>query len=122
MSKVSFALVAVGVVISAVLTPSLVVRAQGTTRVEYARVTPSTVVFTAVARDARRSTFSYRACVAAVNGWACRDFESRESPTEALRIAFVELANEGWELVSVVEEDKSFNASGLTYLFKRQRR
>src|SRR5262245_9268906 len=119
MSKVSLAFVAVVVVVTAMVTPSLVVRAQGTTRIEYARVTPSPVSLAPVAGNPRRLSFSYRACVAGVNEWACREFDSRDSPAEALRIALVQLGNEGWELVSVVDEDKSFNASGLTYLFKR---
>lgn len=122
MSKISLAFIAVVVVVSAMLRPSLIVRAQGTTRIEYARVTPSSVSLASAAVNPRRPSFSYRACVAGINQWACREFDSRESPTEALRIAFVQLGNEGWELVSVVEEDKSFSVAGLTYLFKRQRR
>ena len=122
MSKILLASVAVAVVVTGMITTSFVVRAQGSTRIEYARVTPNTVQHSAVALNAAQPLFSYRACIARVNEWSCRDFKPSESVTDALRIAFVQLGNEGWELVSVVEEDASFNTRGLTYLFKRQAR
>jgi len=121
MSKISLALVAVVAVVTATLTPSLIVRAQGTTRIEYARVTPY-LDRTSVASNAVQERTGYRACVAGSNEWACREFKPSESSADALRIALVQLGNEGWELVSAVEEDPSFNTRGLTYLFKRQTR
>src|SRR5262245_11559516 len=102
MSKISLAFVVVLVVVTTVVAPSFIGRAQSTTRIEYARVTPSPVSLAPVAGNPRRLSFSYRACVAGTNEWLCREFDSRESPAEALRIVLVQLGNEGWELVSVV--------------------
>jgi len=126
MSKISLALVAV--VVTAMLTPSLIVRAQGTARFEYARVTP--YIERTVAETNPLNSFittvqervGYRACVAGVNQWACREFKPTESSTDALRIALVQLGNDGWELVSAAPEDGNVNTPALTYLFKRQTR
>jgi hypothetical protein len=127
MSKISLALVAVVVVATAMLTPSLIVRAQGTVRFEYARVTP--YIERTVAETNPSNSFTtvqervgYRACVAGVNQWACREFKPTESSTDALRIALVQLGNDGWELVSAAPEDGNVNTPALTYLFKRQTR
>jgi hypothetical protein len=126
MSKISLALVAVVMVVSAFLAPSLVVRAQAITRFEYARVTPYIERMT---MESKNSPFTsvlervgYRACVAGVDGWACQDFKPTESPADALRVAFVQLGNQGWELVSAAPEDRNVNTVELTYLFKRQKR
>jgi hypothetical protein len=63
----------------------------------------------------------YRACVAGINQWTCREFSPAGPSADALRTALVTLGNEGWELVSSVqEEDAPMHA--LTYLFKRQAR
>ena len=121
MSKASLALVAVVVVLTATFAPSLIVRAQGSTRFEYIRVTPY-AVHIPVGPNAVQDRTGYRACVAGNSEWACREFKPSESSADALRIALVQLGNEGWELVSAVEEDPSFNTRGLTYLFKRQTR
>jgi hypothetical protein len=123
MSKISLALGAVTVLVAATLTltPSLVVRAQGTSRFEYARVTP--FIDRTSAEVAGRITVQervgYRACIAAVNEWLCREFKPTDSSSAALRIALVSLGNEGWELVSAAPEDGNLNTSALTYLFKR---
>jgi hypothetical protein len=119
MSKTLLALVAVVVVVSTMFAPSLVVRAQSTARIEYVRVTPY-AAYNPVTPNLVLERHGYRACVAGTTEWACRDFQSTESSAEALRTALVTLGNEGWELVSAVEEDSSFRTSGLTYLFKRQ--
>jgi hypothetical protein len=118
MSKVSLSLVAVVVVCTAMLAPSLIVRAQGNARFEYARVTPY-VERVVVAANSVQERIGYRACVAGVNEWTCQQFKPTETSADALRIALVQLGNDGWELVSTVEEDSSFNARGLTYMFKR---
>jgi hypothetical protein len=68
MSRISLALVAVVLVVSAMFRPSLVVRAQSTARIEY---------------------------VAGTTEWACRDFQPMESSAEALRTELVTLGNEG---------------------------
>ena len=122
MSRILLALVAVVVVVTGILTSSFTIRAQSSMRIEYAPVTPNVVQHSTVALDAAQPLFSYRACIARVTEWSCRDFKPSESSSEALRTALVQLGNEGWELVSVVEEDASFNTRGRTYLFKRQAR
>jgi hypothetical protein len=119
MSKIPLALVGVVVVGSAMLTPSLVVRAQSASRIEYVRVTPY-AAYTPVSPNAVREHYGYRACVAGLNEWACREFRA-ESSTDALRTALVTLGNEGWELVSTVEENPNVSGTvGVTYLFKRR--
>jgi hypothetical protein len=127
MKKISLAIVAVVAAVTGMLTPSLIVRAQGTTRFEYARVTP--YIERTVAEGPNNSPWNtvqerigYRACVAGVKGWACQEFKPTESSTDALRIALVQLGNEGWELVSAAPEDGNVNTPALTYLFKRQTR
>ncbi len=129
MSRISLVLVAVVVtVVTAMLATSLSVRAQGTTRFEYARVTPyieRTVVETKPPSSfitTVQERVGYRACVAGIKEWACREFKPTESSSEALRIALVSLGADGWELVSAAPEDGNVNTSALTYLFKRQTR
>jgi len=120
MSKASLALVAVVVVLTATFAPSLIVRAQGSTRFEYIRVTPY-AVHIPVGPNAVQDRTGYRACVAGNSEWACREFPPAESSTDALRRAFVNLGNDGWEMVSAVEEDPNWSGiHGLTYFFKRQ--
>jgi hypothetical protein len=121
MSRISLTLIAVVVVVTALFTPSRTVRAQSGSRIEYVRMTPY-VVRTPVAPNAVQERSGYRACVAGVTDWACRDFQPTQSSTDALRTALVTLGNDGWELVSAVEEDPSSGTRGLTYLFKRQAR
>lgn len=120
MSRISLTLVAV-VVVAALFTPSRAVRAQGATRIDYVRVAPY-VVRTSVAPNAVQERYGYRACVAGINDWACRDFQPTQSSIDALRTALVTLGNEGWELVSAVQEDPTRGTFGLAYLFKRQGR
>ena len=122
MSKVSLALVAVVVVVAATFSPSLVVRAQSPTRIEYMRVTPyrQQVPESASAVHAVQERRGYRACVAGMNDWACRDFPPTQSSSDALRTTLATLGSEGWELVSAVDEDPGLGTVGLTYLFKRQ--
>jgi hypothetical protein len=118
MSKISLALVAVVVVAAATLTPSLVVRAQGTTRFEYARVIP--YVDTIKGPTSWQQRLGYSACVAGADGWTCRDFKEASS-ADALRTALVQLGNDGWELVSAAQEEQNniLKNGALTYLFKR---
>jgi hypothetical protein len=121
MSQLSLALVAVVVVIaSATFAPSRIVRAQSAARFEYARVTPF-IVNTVVSANRVQQTNGYRACVAGTTEWTCRDFKPTES-TDTVRTALATLGSEGWELVSVVDENPpDYNPHGLTYFFKRPR-
>ena len=120
MSKTSLVIVAVVVVIVAMFTPSRIVRAQTNPRFEYARVTPY-VLNIGVAPNRVTQTNGYRACVAGTTEWTCRDFKPTES-TDAVRTALATLGSEGWELVSVVDENPpDYNPHGLTYFFKRPR-
>jgi hypothetical protein len=119
MSKSSLALVALVAVVAAMVTPTLTVRAQSPTRFEYARVTPF-VTRVPVGTNTVQERWGYRACVASVGQWSCRDFQPAQYAADALRTALVTLGNEGWELVSPVQEDSGFG--NLTYLFKRAAR
>jgi hypothetical protein len=121
MSKRSLALVALVPVVAAMFMSSLTVRAQSPARIEYVRVTPYTTR-TPVGPNAVQERVGYRACVAGAAEWTCRDFQPTPSSADALRTALVTLGNEGWELVSVVEDDLNANARGLMYLFKRPAR
>ena len=123
MSKISLALVAV--VLTVMVAPSFIVRAQSAQRFEYVRVTPY-IARIPVAANAVQERIGYRACAARLSEWVCQEFPPTEPSTEPLRNALVNLGNDGWELVSAVEEYPSFGtqfgANGLTYLFKRQMR
>lgn len=86
-------------------------------RFEYVRVTP--YLFVRAEGQGVVERVGYRACVATSTEWTCRQFESTEPSDVALRTALVTLGNEGWELVSAVDETPSEVHRGLTYLFKR---
>jgi hypothetical protein len=118
MSKVSLTLIAVVVVVAATFSPSLIVRAQSATRIEYIRVTPYLQQIP-VSVSAVQERCGYRACVAGMNDWACRDFPATQSSNDALRTTLATLGNEGWELVSTVNEEPSSGTHGLTHVFKR---
>ena len=105
-------------VIAVLFAMSIVGRAQSAVRFEYGRVTPYTVAQTQGGWVYQH--VGYRACVAVTNEWTCREFEPKESSEAALRAMLATLGNEGWELVSVVDEDPN-SSLALTYLFKRQR-
>jgi len=117
MSRITLALVALAGVGMATFTPSLTVRAQSATRFEYVRLAPY-MMRTRVAADAVQERQAYRACVAGVEEWKCREFLPAGSSTDPLRTALATLGNEGWELVSSVQEEPAA-LYGLTYLFKR---
>lgn len=121
MSRGSLVLVAIVVVVTAMFLRSPVARAQSATRIEYVRVAPYGAQVP-VAANAVQDRLGYRACVAGLNEWSCRDFPPTVSSTDALRTALATLGNEGWELVSAVGDDPGLNKSGLTYLFKRSAR
>ena len=126
MSKLSFALlalVAIIVTVASTSTPSFTARAQTVARIEYARVTPY-IVSSHKSPNHVQPRYGYRACVAAISEWKCREFEPADASTGSLRTTLATLGNEGWELVSAVNEDPvASNPSGmLTYLFKRQAR
>ena len=122
MRKLSLTVVAAIAVITATLAPSLVARAQTAPRFEYLRVTPYRADMMTPGRLIQRWG-GYRACVAASNEWTCREFEQTDLPNGALPTMLATLGNEGWELVSAVDEKHELNGSfgGLTYLFKRQK-
>ena len=126
MSKVGLMAAVIVAVVGTIIAPSLVVRAQGTTRFEYARVTPYIERSVAEGPNIPQwktvlERIGYRACVAGVKGWACQEFKPTES-NDALRIALVHLGTDGWELVSAAPEVGNVNTPELTYLFKRQTR
>jgi hypothetical protein len=121
MSRISLTLVAAVVVVAALFAPPRAVRAQGATRIEYVRVT-SYVVRTPVVPNAVQERDGYRACVAGITDWACRDFPPTQSSMDALRTALATLGNEGWDLVSAVQQDPNMGTHGMTYVFKRQAR
>ena len=112
MSKISLAFVAVVLLVVAMFTPPFIVRAQSTTRFEYARVTPyieRTLVPTTTTvgpTNLVQERVGYRACIAGGNGWACQEIKPTQSSTDALRSALVQLGNEGWELVSAAQEER----------------
>jgi hypothetical protein len=122
MSKTLLALVAAVVILTAAFTPSIIVRAQGAQRFEYVRVTPYIATIPVGSRVTQR--VGYRACIARANEWTCQEFQPTDPTSEPLRNALVNLGNEGWELVSAVDEysgfANQFGANQLTYVFKRQ--
>ena len=119
MAKLSIAVAAVLVAITAMFGPSLTAQ-QSAPRFEYVRVAPYTYR-TPSGASAVLERVGYKACVAASSDWTCRDFQSLEPADAALRTTLNTLGNEGWELVSAVNEEPSQYHTGLTYLFKRAR-
>jgi hypothetical protein len=120
MSKTLLAAAAILTVIVASLASSLTARAQSAARIEYARVTPYIVRLPLDAHSVQER-HGYRACVASMSEWACREFAPTDSSSAALRTTLATLGSEGWELVSAVNEDPTVTSPiGLTYLFKRQ--
>ena len=110
--------VVTAVVVTAMLTLSL--GAQSARRIEYVRVTAYAVRHP-VSANSVQMRYGYRACVAAPTEWTCREFQPTETPGDALRTTLATLGNDGWELVSAVNEDPNLmSPMGLTYLFKRQ--
>jgi hypothetical protein len=126
MRTLSLTVVAFIALVAAMFAPSLVARAQSAVRFEYLRVTPYHAVTETPGRINYRWA-GYRACVAASSEWTCREFDADGSSNVALNVALrttlATLGNEGWELVSAVDERHELNTTfgGLTYLFKRQR-
>jgi hypothetical protein len=97
----------------------LIARTQSVARFEYSRVSPYNVP----QREGQivYLRVGYRACVAAAEQWACRDFGPQDSSEGALRTALATLGNEGWELVSATPANPTLFSDGLIYLFKRHR-
>jgi len=116
MTKLSLAVVLVA--ITAMFAPALTAQ-QGGTRFEYLKVTP--YIFRTPQGSGIIEHIGYRACLAASSDWTCREFTSLEPSDAALRAALVTLGDEGWELVSAVDERLHLAHTGLTYLFKRPR-
>src|SRR4051812_17015411 len=104
MSRRSLAVVGLMALVAAPLASSLGARAQNAPRLEYARVVPVvTRVYTSPNSVQERR--GYRACVAGAADWTCRDFPATEIAGSALRTTLSTLGNEGWELVSAVNEN-----------------
>jgi hypothetical protein len=122
MVKLSLTVAAVIAVVTAMFAPSLVARAQSAARFDYLRVTPYQAVTETPGLISARWA-GYRACMAASTEWTCREFEAKDNPNSALRTALAALGNEGWELVSAVDDRHELDSTygGLTYMFKRQR-
>ncbi len=120
MTKLSLALAGFLVVTTAVLAPSLTARTQSAARFEYLRLSPyGANVPQGPGRVQHRS--GYRACMAALPDFTCREFAPTESSEAALSTALATLGTEGWDLVSVVEADPDRSYPlGLMYVFKRQ--
>ena len=114
MRKLSLAIAAVLAVVAALCAPSLVARAQNPMRFEYLRVTP----FQSVTKTPGHVIYrwaGYSACMAASAEWTCRQFEG-DGINAALRDALATLGQEGWELVSAVDErhDRNSEFGGFT--------
>jgi hypothetical protein len=118
MAKLSLAVGVVAAIVLVTFAPSLTARTQNTGRFEYVRMSPvGTRINTSATSIQIR--YGYRACVATAAEWTCREFPPTESSDAALRVTLATLGNEGWELVSTVNEELESNKP-LTYLFKRQ--
>jgi hypothetical protein len=116
MRKLPLAGLAVITLGTTMFVPSLIGRTQSTGGFEYLRVTPYSV------NPMKPARVGYRACVATTGEWVCRQFEPQDSSDAGLRTALATLGNEGWELVSAVDDPPGASIpEGLTYLFKRQR-
>lgn len=116
MSKLSIALLTlVAIAIAIESTDGL--RAQSSTSIEYLRVAP----YYASQRSGRMvyQRTDYRGCLAAIGPLNCRDFGGGSD--SALLVMLATLGSEGWELVSVVDEEDPAR-DGLTYFFKRPAR
>ena len=112
LSLVGFAVIPLAM---ALFAPSVIGRAQSAVRFEYTRVTP----YLMNPMDPRR--VSYAACVATPTEWRCREFAAKDSSDVALRTALATLGNEGWELVSAIDDPPGQSLpEGMTYLFKRK--
>jgi hypothetical protein len=103
--------------------PSLMARQQPIAQFEYLQVSPY-VVQHPQGPQAVIERPAYRACVAGGAEWTCRQFEPSSSDPRgvdtALRVTLATLGNEGWELVSAIDQTPDRDG-GLIYLFKRQR-
>jgi hypothetical protein len=116
-SKVSLATLSVAALIAATIASADALRAQSTTPIEYLRVSPYYFAENSGQRIHQRT--AYRGCLATTGQFNCREFGAASD--SALLGMLATLGSEGWELVSVVdEEDPARN--GLTYFFKRPAR
>ena len=120
MTKRTLSLAGFLVVTTAMLAPSLTARTQSAARFEYLRLSPyGANVPQGPGRVQHRS--GYRACVAALPGWTCREFAPTESSEAALSTTLATLGSEGWDLVNIVQADPDRSYPlGLMYMFKRQ--
>ena len=113
MSKTSLVALSVVALVAAAFASTGGVRAQSSASIEYLRVAPHRVSQTTGKMIVWRT--AYRACVATTGPLECRDFGGGSE--SAVLIILATLGSEGWELVSVVKEDKSMD--GPSYFFKR---
>jgi hypothetical protein len=122
MKRLTLTIAALMAIVTAMLAPSFVARAQSGPRFDYLRVVPYRVVTRTPGHITGRWA-GYRACLAGSTEWTCREFEPMDNSDTGLRTTLATLGDEGWELVSAVDERHDVNSDfgGLTYLFKRQR-
>ncbi len=127
MKNVFVAVAATLAIVAALLSSSLTAGQQSRQRFQYLQVEHF-----AEYSQSGPGTTGYRACVAEVSDWSCRNFErpsvtsrfpatgvALQPPADpALREVLATLGNEGWELVSTVD-DTPDRDTGMAYVFKR---
>ena len=91
MMKLALAITAFVVIV--IFVPSLTARVQTPTRFEYATAAP--YVYSRTQGVGIAEAQGYRACVATLSQWTCRQFEQGDSSSAA---ALATLGNEGWSL------------------------
>lgn len=117
MRKSLFVVVAAVVVVTALLGSSLVARSQAAARFEYTKLTPFSELIPGSRGGQIWATVGYKACVATVTEWSCRDFRSENSADAGFRIALATLGRDGWELVAPYPDSPEVFRS--TLMFKR---
>jgi hypothetical protein len=115
-SKLSLTFLSI-VAIASALVSADGLRAQSSTSFEYLRVAPYYVSQQSGRMMYQRT--AYRGCLATTGQFNCREFGGASDSTLLAMLAT--LGDEGWELVSVVDE-KDPVLDGLTYFFKRSAR
>jgi hypothetical protein len=109
---------------AALALPTFTVRAASIGRFEYLRLEPGLpqVDLETGKPISTAIRAGYIACVAGRPATEkCREFEDPGQQLRAMEVALSTLGNEGWELVSVIDETVNQSSpKGLTYVFKRQ--
>jgi hypothetical protein len=124
MRKLSITVAGILLLLVSLSVPSLIARQQSSVQFDYLQLVPYQVQIPSGFRAVTERS-AYRACIAGSAEWACRQFEPSNADPRgvdtALRGALSTLGNEGWELVSAVDESPDRDG-GIVYLFKQQRR